>query len=59
MSLTYSHKDNLISLMRLKLRLFYRIKVFNLMRSQQTSRTSQISHFRIKYEVGISFIRAI
>ena len=45
--------------MRLKLRLFYRIKVFNLMRSQQTSRTSQISHFRIRYEVGISFIRAI
>ena len=45
--------------MRLKLRLFYRIKVFNLMRSHQTSRTPQISHVRIKYEVGISFIRAI
>ena len=29
------------------------------MRSHQTCRTSQISHFRIKYEVGISFIRAI
>ena len=59
MRLTYSHKNKLISLMRLKLRLFYRIKVFNLMRSHQTSRTPQISHVRIKYEVGISFIRAI
>ena len=29
------------------------------MRSYQTSRASQISHFRIKYEVGISFKRAI
>ena len=45
--------------MRLKSWLFYRIKVFNLMRSHQTSRTSQISHFRIKYEVSISFITAI
>ena len=29
------------------------------MRSYQTSRASQISHFRIKYEVGISFKRAM
>ena len=27
--------------------------------SHQTSRTSQISHFRIKYKAGISFKRAI
>ena len=26
--------------------------------SHQTSRTSQISHFRIKYKVGISFRKA-
>ena len=41
--LTYSHKNKLIS--------FYRIKIFNLMRSHLTSRTSQILHFRTKYEV--------
>ena len=59
MRLTYSHKHKLILLMRLKLRFFYRIEVFNLMRSHQSSRNSQISHFRVKYEVGILFIRAI
>ena len=59
MRLTFSHKNKLISLMRLTLRLFYRIKIFNFMRSHQTSRTSQISHFRIKYEVGISIKRTI
>ena len=55
MRLAYSHKNKLISLMRLTLRLFSRIKIFNLMHSHQTSRSSQISLFRIKYEFDISF----
>ena len=46
--LTYSPKNKLISLLRL---LFYRIKIFNRMRSHQVS---QMSHFWIKYEFGIS-----
>ena len=37
--------------MRSTLRLFYRIKNFNLMRSHQSSKTSKISYFRIKYEL--------
>ena len=49
--LTYSHKNKLIS--------FYRIKIFDLMRSHQTSRTSQILHFRTKYEVVFHPKRAI
>ena len=59
MRLNYSHKNKLISLTRLTPRLFYRIKIFNLMRSHLTFRTSQISNFQIKYEFGISFKRAI
>ena len=55
MRLTYSHNNKLISLMILTIKIFYRIKISNLMCSHQTSRTSQISHFRIKYEVCISF----
>ena len=45
--------------MRSTLRLFYRIKNFNLMRSHQSSKTSKISYFRIKYEFTISLRREI
>ena len=51
MRLTYSHKNKLISLMRL---LFYSIKMFNLIRSHQIS---QISHFRIKYEYSVFHLK--
>ena len=51
MRLIYSHKDKLISLMRL---LFYRIKIFNLMHSHQVS---QISHFWIKYEYSVFHLK--
>ena len=45
--------------MRSTLRLFYRIKNFNLMCSHQSSRTSKISYFRITYEFAISLRREI
>ena len=49
--LFYSHENKLISLMRL---LFYRIKIFNLMRSHQILK---ISHFRIKYEYSVFHLK--
>ena len=51
MRLTYSRKNKLTSLMRL---LFYRIKIFNLMRSHQIS---QISHFQIEYEYSVLHLK--
>ena len=43
-TLSFSLKDKLISLMRLTLRLFHRIKIFNLMRSHQTFRTYKFTN---------------
>ena len=51
MRLTYSRNNKLISLMRL---LFYKIKMFHLIRSHQISETS---HFLIKYEYSVFHLK--